>query len=468
MNRYFPVKPIQSCKLRFTFQGVCTFEIHKGAIHQPSRPRSPRITDEFTAAIGERFAVWRPAASYINEKVPFFGTCQCCAAGSRCTAKRIIQNPQPGRALDANYNANCICWYSVGLFEFCQMLSHYQHVFDAIDLRQQNDLECMRPIGGVTTAQQLCQGRCQQLLGYMYPNQVDSGAIAELQSMGIPCVNFFCDNVREFHSIPDQYRPFDLHWVPEFEALPMYKDAKLEYLHAPMPCWVPHELRNISHSEAEPPTFIGSADILRSNLLGHAIKIGADLVIRGAGWEPANTASSLKRPENGPRKMLMNQVAMVRAHGAASLFRKLENFIFPLDQYPLNRDNVKTFTSRDEYVRITREAMVTIGVNRVPTARRSYRNPLAYSRLRDIEAPMLGACYLTEWTSGLAQLYDLGVEIESYKTAEELCFKISELKKDAPRRRSMRERAQRRALADHSIARSIERIRDRLGIPRQS
>jgi spore maturation protein CgeB len=77
---------------------------------------------------------------------------------------------------------------------------------------------------------------------------------------------------------------------------------------------------------------------------------------------------------------------------------------------------------------------------------------------------MLGACYLTEWTDGLEHLYELGKEIETYRTAEELTGKLSELRKDAVRRRAMRQRAQRRALAEHTVGRSIERIRAHFGI----
>jgi spore maturation protein CgeB len=77
---------------------------------------------------------------------------------------------------------------------------------------------------------------------------------------------------------------------------------------------------------------------------------------------------------------------------------------------------------------------------------------------------MLGACYLTEWTEGLEHMYELGREIETYRTAEELTSKLSELCSDPPRRIAMRERAQRRALADHSVGRSIERIREHLGL----
>lgn len=77
---------------------------------------------------------------------------------------------------------------------------------------------------------------------------------------------------------------------------------------------------------------------------------------------------------------------------------------------------------------------------------------------------MLGACYLTEWTEGLEHMYDLGKEIETYRTAEELTSKLSELQLDPARRGAMRKRAQRRALSDHCVARSVARIGAHFGI----
>ena len=77
---------------------------------------------------------------------------------------------------------------------------------------------------------------------------------------------------------------------------------------------------------------------------------------------------------------------------------------------------------------------------------------------------MLGACYLTEWTEGLELLFDLGQEVEAYRTPEEMAVKIEELKRDAPRRRRMREKAQKRALSEHSVGRSLDKISRDLGV----
>jgi hypothetical protein len=304
-------------------------------------------------------------------------------------------------------------------------------------------------------------------LGYLYPEQVEVGAVGQLQAAGIPCVNFFCDNVREFHRPPPEYAPFDLHWVPEFEALPLYRAAGLPHVHAPMPCWVDPRFRRVPLVETEPPTFIGSADLLRRDLVGNAVEAGADIVVRGVGWSDDVLAEREGTPRRSLRTTLANQISHVRAHGVVGGYAKLVNGLHRLRPSTLPESSVGGSVAPDEYIRIMREAVVSLGINRVSTARRTNRKPLIYSRLRDIEAPMLGACYLTEWTAGLETLFDLGDEIETYRTPEEMASKIEGLKADGARRRSMRELAQRRALATHTVARSLKKISEQIGLGRK-
>lgn len=309
------------------------------------------------------------------------------------------------------------------------------------------------------------RGPIDLFIGYLYPGQVEPLAIHELQNRGTPCVNFFCDNVREFRRVPAEFRAFALHWVPEFEALPLYVAAGLDFVHAPMPFWVPPELRVPPLEETEPPTFIGSADILRSDLLARALRAGADFVVRGRGWRQDDDELPERSQSRLPlARSIAFRLSVARERGPGTLVRWAERRLRPLRPAPLPGRYLGAPCPGDEYYRVLRGAMVALGINRVPSLLASDRRPLTYSRLRDIEAPMLGACYLTEWTAGLERFYDLGKEVETYRTAEELTAKLSELRADPKRRMSMRGRAQRRALGEHSVARSVELIAERLGM----
>ena len=77
---------------------------------------------------------------------------------------------------------------------------------------------------------------------------------------------------------------------------------------------------------------------------------------------------------------------------------------------------------------------------------------------------MAGAAYLTEAAPELPFLYDLGKEIEVYSSPEELVETTNRLLGDPSKRQAMRLAAQRRALSDHSVARTMDKIAERLGL----
>jgi Glycosyl transferases group 1 len=292
-------------------------------------------------------------------------------------------------------------------------------------------------------------------LSYLYPQQIERTAIRTLQGWGIPCVNFFCDNVREFRTLPAEFDCFDLHWVPEYEALPMYRKANLPHIHAPMPCWVAEEYRDFPANENAAVIFIGSRDHLRRRLLSDVARLGANIAVYGNGW-----SDSVGPPSVDTRltTTMFNQVRYIRSYGIAAFGFKTANWLCRETGSELPSGMVGDTLAEGHYAEAIRTARISIGINRVSSHYALDRKPRKYSRLRDIEAPMLGACYLTEWTEGLSQLYDLGREIETYRTGEEMAAKIDELRRNNERRRGMRRAAQTRALSDHAISRSFDRI----------
>jgi len=300
-------------------------------------------------------------------------------------------------------------------------------------------------------------------LSYLYPEMIDPSAVNEIRRMGIPCVNFFCDNVRLYGEVPANFGCFDLHWVPEFEALPMYQQAHLRAVHAPMPCWVDPAYRSPVQEESPDVTFIGSHDTLRRFVIGSAIELGADIQIAGTGWRSeADDDPPVCR--KGLRRFLRNQFEFFQRHGAVSTARKIVQHFRPLPRPPISDDRLLGKIDDADYARSTRHSLITLGVNRVQTLRHLLQYAPTYSRLRDIEAPMMGACYLTEWTEGLSRFYEVGHEIETYRTPEEMADKIKELARSPLKRRELRRAGQRRACEDLSISKSLGRVFESLGL----
>lgn len=298
-------------------------------------------------------------------------------------------------------------------------------------------------------------------LSYLYPHQIDVSAVSEIQKIGIPCVNFFCDNVREFTQVPKEFKVFDLNWIPEFKALPMYKYAGVSAIHLPMPMWVAPKNRTLPVIENSRISFIGSRDIQRQMLFESVLKKNSslELDIYGAGWknDTFNHTKTQGTTYSFTEKFLY-QINFIKSFGINAYKRKIKQRKFQPELDTSIKKHIFSQITFEEYTKITKESMITMGVNRYPSFKYPLTKPNHYSRLRDIEAPMLGACYLTEWTEGIDELYDLGTEIEVYKTTEDLLSKIDYLKHTNAKRNQLRVNGQRRALEKNAIPVSISKI----------
>ncbi|MGM9477280.1 glycosyltransferase family protein [Pedobacter sp. GSP4] len=295
-------------------------------------------------------------------------------------------------------------------------------------------------------------------LSYLYPQQIDESAVRELKKMGVFCVNFFCDHVRLYRSVPKAFHVFDLNWVPEYKAIKFYQKARLNYLNLPMPMWVEPKYRSFNNIENNQVSFIGSKDIQRHLLFYTLIKHNPERIINiyGKDWLNNDRLSSI--PASSARQKILNQLAFIGQNGFYAFANKIRSRSYKAPSSLALNSFFKGKPDFENYIKITKESNITIGVNRYPSFNYPLQKPNTYSRLRDIEAPMLGACYLTEWTEGIDELYETGKEIVTYTSAEELDEQCSRLLADEKMRMQLREAGQKRALSDHSISASIQKI----------
>jgi spore maturation protein CgeB len=73
------------------------------------------------------------------------------------------------------------------------------------------------------------------------------------------------------------------------------------------------------------------------------------------------------------------------------------------------------------------------------------------SNMRLYEATGVGSCLLTDWKSNLGELFEDGVEVVSYKSADECIEKVDYLLANEDARRAIATAGQRRTLRDHSF-----------------
>lgn len=301
------------------------------------------------------------------------------------------------------------------------------------------------------------------ILCYLFPEQTEAGAIQELRKRGYPVVNFFCDNVREYKKLPTEFGLFDLNWVPELDALPMYQKAGYKYIYRPMPMWVPNEYRTVSETERPGVSFIGSKDVQRVLLLNQVAGHLPELEVRGMGWND-NRGGLRKNTDQSAMEKIMNQFEFIQKNGLAAWYRKIKYRSYYPEPNEALQKCFRTSPDYDQYYQYLREFQVTLGVNRYPSFNFPIDQPDTYSRLRDLEAPMIGACYLTEKAPGISDLFEEGKEILTYTSAEELVEQSKRLLGDASLRKRLRTEGQKRSLNDWSIPASLNAMLSSLGL----
>ena len=297
-------------------------------------------------------------------------------------------------------------------------------------------------------------------LSYLYPHQIDIAAIAEIKKSGTPCVNFYCDHLRDFKKLPIEFSVFDLNWVPEYKALELYQKAGYPYINLPMPIWVNPSLRIFQPEKNEQVTFIGSKDIQRRVLLEEILSQDQELplFIYGNGWEELTISESSLATNYPFYKKLLHQFTFLGKQGIVPYIRKIRHKHYVTPTSTILKSKSRGILDFEHYNELTCCSMITMGINRYPSFHFPFFHPNTYSRLRDIEAPMLGACYLTEWTDGIDNLYNIGQDIETYRNVEEFIEKINELKNDSQKRKNLKINGQKRALEAHTIPSSLREI----------
>jgi len=234
----------------------------------------------------------------------------------------------------------------------------------------------------------------------------------------------------------------------------------------PMPMWIAPQLRVACPETNSQVTFIGSGDIQRQMLFEEvAAKCPQmPLAMYGNGWKAGNADLAVSQPDYTFNKKLFYQYRFIKDNGVIPYLRKIRHRDISTEISSSLAPKLQGTISFDTYNQLTAESMVTLGVNRYPSYHYPIDKPNTYSRLRDIEAPMLGACYLTEWTDGLDELYDIEEEINVYRSADELIERVSALQSDPVKRKSLRLNGQKRALQDHSIPQSLKKIATALNL----
>jgi spore maturation protein CgeB len=320
-------------------------------------------------------------------------------------------------------------------------------------------------------------GPIDLFLSYFYNAHFDPAGFDELRRLGVPSVNFYCNSIHQFPLVRQIAERADYSWFPERDAEPRYAAAGarpiwLQMAADPDLCRPHPEVTRVARA-----CFVGQRYADRDRWVAALIEAGVPLDLYGSGWgdvsgTPASPPTEEEESYLGRRRYRPGSLAayrdvvasQIREHGVASGVKGLaKQWRYRAESGKLTPAVASAARGRAAMLSVTLASYeVVLNFSNVWADSRTGSNLVSHVRLRDFEGPMSRTCYLTGHSDEIGECYEIGQEIDTYRTPEELADKIRYYLKRPSAAEGLREAGYRRALRDHTWRRRFEELFQRL------
>jgi hypothetical protein len=321
-------------------------------------------------------------------------------------------------------------------------------------------------------------------LSYFYNAHFDPAGFAEVRRLGIPTVNFYCNSIYQFELVRDVAAAADFAWHAEKPARALYLAAGAR------PVWVqmaadPSVYFPVEGVVRRPVAgFVGQRYADRDRWAAALIRAGVPVDLYGPNWgapsptlavhpesvEPVET-EYLGRPILSPGSRSAYREAVVgnwrREGPVRGTWRTWRQLVYRRESrqlLALCAPHARGAVPFDEQKRVFAGFEVVLNFSNVWADGRPGTALVPHVRLRDFEAPMCRVCYLTGYTEEIAEFYELGREIDTYKTPDELVDKCRFYLGNTAAAERLRDAGFLRARRDHTWGRRFEQLFAAIGL----
>jgi len=283
-------------------------------------------------------------------------------------------------------------------------------------------------------------GHIDLFFSYYYSKCILPDVIDEIKKLGITSVNFYCNNTHQFDLVSEIAPRYDYCMVPEREALHKYIDIGANpvriQLAANPDIYKPYPLER-----RYDVTFVGQNYLNRQDYVEHLYENGIDVHVWGPRWK------NVLSPHN------------------KGIINKLKSKI-GLSKSILPKTNIDGPLSDEELIKMYSRSKISLNFSEVVVSDQNYDpgSIKRHIRLRDFEAPMSGAFYMTGYQDELKEYYKIDKEIVCYETKEELLEKIRYYLKHEDEAEAIRIVGHKKALRDHTWENRFKELFNKIGV----
>ena len=323
-------------------------------------------------------------------------------------------------------------------------------------------------------------------LSYFYNAHFDPDGFEEIHGLGIPTVNFYCNSIHQFPLVSDIAVKANFAWHAEKNARDLYLGVGAN------PVWVqmgadPTIYHPLFHQNRERKAcFVGQRYGDRDRYLTKLIGSKVAVDIYGKGWGKPNASDNTEQvlqkeesvylgrrsavadpvfhPGSPPPGSLMSYTNVtwknIKTQGVfGGLKRTIDQLKYRQEGKKLAPLLTAAVCGFAENISDTfAQYEVILNFSNVWADGRPGSQLIPHVRLRDFEAPMCRTCYLTGYTEEIGEFYQLGKEIDTYKSKEELVDKTKFYLNHPHEAEKLREAGYQRALRDHTWKSRLQQL----------
>jgi len=288
---------------------------------------------------------------------------------------------------------------------------------------------------------------------YLMDVNIYPKVVSEIKKIGIPTANFSCNNIHQFYLTEEIAPFFDFNLHAEKEAKSMFQNIGANPIWFPMAA-NPKYYKQINTSFKYDVSFIGSEYAKRSNYIGNLLKNGVDVDVFGPGWKKKKTIKNIYKAS----KMLFSS----NSEKQASYSAELNQHFYVANLIRKYSSNFNLPVSDLEMISIFNQSKISLGFLEVFLNHDSSSLPLVHIHLREFEAPMCGALYMTTYCDELTEFYEPDKEIVLYRNNQELLDKVQFYLKNEKAASKIRELGYKRAQSEHTCQKRLKEVLEKI------
>lgn len=275
---------------------------------------------------------------------------------------------------------------------------------------------------------------------YFYSASILPEVIERIKDLGIITVNFYCNNIHQFDLVSEIAPHYDYCMIPEREALHKYIDVDANPVHIQMAA-NPDIYKPYPLSRKYDVTFVGQNYLSRQDYVEYLYRNGIDVHVWGPKWERILMPSKRGIINRVKSKLGLNKSVLLDTPVCGPL-------------------------SDEELIKMYSRSKISLNFSEVVVLDKDYDTGAIkrHIRLRDFEAPMSGAFYITGYQDELKEYYEIDNEIVCYDTKEELLEKIRYYLKHPDEAETIRKAGHNKALKDHTWENRFKDLFNKIGL----